>query len=262
MTKNERRIGNFTSSEIYNLLSLGKRDMTPEEIEGHKKLYPKSKKRTIEDGIGKAGLAYISEKNMERRLGRTLNQIGSARPLIWGKTLEGMVFELLGLNYALTSQDTLIHPRYDYWAGSPDGVTSDTVFDIKCPFTLKSFCQFADCETIDDVRKNHPDGEKYYWQLISNAILTGKKFAELIVYCPFRSEIPKIQEECSMFYEGEQNNISWIAYSDPDELPHIPDKCYYNNMYTFRFGVCELDKNLLTERVVLCSEKLVERYGK
>lgn len=237
ITQNKLRVGRFTSSEIYKLLSIAK------------------------DGVsfGKPALTYIEEKNMERRLGRGLNVESNARPLTWGNLVERRVFELLGTEYRLCSSETLPHQQHGYiWAGSPDLIKYDegqTVVDIKCPITLKSFCKFADCANIEEIRTNHPDGEDYYWQLISNGIITGSKYAELIVYCPYQSELSAIRDMASN-YEGDQNKVAWINWADDSELPYLPDEGYYKNLYTFRFEIPEADKQFLTDRVIAASKLL------
>jgi len=236
ITDNKARVGNFTSSEIYHLVTSGKEKGT----------------------FGKPAITYIAEKNMERRLQRSLTTDTNARPLIWGRFLEGHVFDLLGLEYKLCSQETITHPDYSCWCGSPDGEKFDegkTVMDIKCPMTLKSFCQFADCATIEDIRSEHPDGEKYYWQLVSNAILTGAKYAELIFYVPYQSELETIREKTAQ-YDGDQNALSWIYYSKDADLPYLIDGGFYKNLNIVRFEVPETDKQFLTARIIEAQKQL------
>src|SRR6185369_17941405 len=174
---NTVRVGNFTSSTIAAIMSNGR----------------------SKGSLGAPALTYIEECNMERRLKRSLENDSNAKPLSWGKLVERRVFDLLGLEYKLISENTLNHPDIDYWCGSPDAQKFDeggTVVDIKCPMTLKSFCQLVDSSypdnakdkdepryngtvAMDIIRERHKDGEKYYWQLVSNAILINAKFAEL-----------------------------------------------------------------------------------
>lgn len=211
-------------------------------------------------GLTKPGFTYIEEKNMERRLGCSIETESNAKPLSWGKLIEGRVFELLGLEYSLTSTDTIVHQEFDYWVGSPDGVKEDTVIDIKCPLTRKSFCQLVDplyrgltgMDAMNAVRENHRDGEKYYWQLISNAILTGKPYAELIVYMPYISELPAIK----MLSDGVPNCM-WISFASENELPYLPDNGYYSNLNVIRFEVPQADKDLLTARVIEAGKHLI-----
>ena len=70
------RIGNFTSSEIFNLMANGKK----------------------EGELGAPALTYIKECNMERRLGRQLENDQNARPTSWGNLCEGYVFSMLPLS--------------------------------------------------------------------------------------------------------------------------------------------------------------------
>lgn len=231
--ENTLRVGNFTSSEIVALT-----------------------KDT------KAFNTYVLETNMERRLGRPLTDEVKARPLTWGKLLEPFGFSKKGFEYTLCSQDTICHPSIDYWTGSPDGLSPDSVIDIKCPMTLKSFCQLVQPlydgktgeEAINDIRKLHKDGEKYYWQLVSNTVLTGSLFAELVVYMPYESELPEIKS----LAEGNPDYY-WIWAAMDDELPFLKDGGYYSNINTIRFLVPEKDKNFLKERVLKAGELLIQR---
>lgn len=247
--KNEERVGNFTSSEIGALMTNGRGG----------------------NSIGKPAFTYISEKRMERRLGRSLDKESSARPLSWGQLLEKFVFDQLGLEYELVSQETLVHPEFDYWAGSPDALKGKgkekTVVDIKCPITLKSFCQLINplyeghdgIHAMDIVRASHKMGDKYYWQLVSNAILTGSNFAELIIYVPPFSKLQEIREFASEFDTENPQRYYWIDRALDDELPYLPEKgCEYKSINVIRFEVPEKDKKALKGRVLSCGSLLVE----
>ena len=225
-----KRLGRFTSSEIYNLT---KKDRTGKKF-------------------GQAALTYIQEKNYERRLGRRLSEQVSARPLEWGKLVEQRAFEVLGLEYQLVSDMTIEHPLYpDFWAGSPDGVKNGVVMDIKCPYTIKSFCQFYDINDKESLIDKHKSGEQYYWQLVSNAILTNVDRAELIIYCPYQSELTAIREM------AEEQLIKWMQYATDEELPYLLDNGYYKNIKVIELDIPQSDKDLLTECVVEASKLLV-----
>jgi hypothetical protein len=224
--------------------------------------------------LGKPALTYIEECNFERRLGRSIDTESNARPLTWGRLVEGRVFELLGLEYQLVSSETIQHPSINYWVGSPDAIKEDegrTVIDIKSPITLKSFCQLVaplyedlydgsldhGLICINALRAEHRDGEKYYWQLVSNAILTNSKYAELIVYVPFKSELEAIREIIQTGDGEMQSKYGWINWANDDELPWIPDGGYYKNINVIRFEIPEEDKEALTERMKMCGELLI-----
>lgn len=244
MTKNTARCGNFTSSEIVAL--------TAKDKSGK--------------GFGKPALTYIAECNMERRLGRSLTEEVNARPLTWGKLLESRPFELLGLEYTLTSTDTIVHPSIPYWAGSPDGgkYSPRTVIDIKCPITLKSFCQLVDAGLaggLERIREDHKDGDKYYWQLVSNAIITGSDWAELIVYMPYKSELEDIRLMAGNVDADQLSKHYWIAMAGEDDLPYLLDGGIYKNVNVFAFEVPAADKKLLTEAVLKAGEMLISPNG-
>jgi hypothetical protein len=237
---NLHRIGNFTSSNICKLLSKGK----------------------AAGSMGKPALTYIEERNMERILGRSITTESDARNLQWGKMCESLVFEQLSMSYTLCSQETLQHPTIPYWTGSPDGVSADAVIDIKCPMTLKSYFLLTQGENIysmiDGFSKQgasfgeHSDGDKYYWQLISNAILTGKKYAELIVFMPYLSQLQGIRDE------AEFQGINWIKYASDDELPYIHEGKGLTNITTIRFEVPQKDIDALTAAVTEAGKLLIQ----
>jgi len=237
ITENKKRVGFFTSSGIAALMTVSK----------------------DRKSFGAPALTYIEEKRMEKRLGRSLNTEISAKPTSWGKLVENRVFELLGLEYKLSSQETFVHPAVGNWSGSPDGNKFDegkTVFDIKSPWTMKSFCQLADSKTIEELRENHKEGDTYYWQLVSNAILTDSKFAELIVYCPYKSELEAIREYARNYDGADQNKFAFINWAQDNELPFLMEGGHYKNLNIIRFEVPQADKDLLTEKVIAAGRLL------
>lgn len=270
------RNGNFTSSEIVALLSVGSRDMTEDELKQHKIDFPKSKKTKIEDGFGKAAITYINQCNMERRLGRSLDSELDAKPTNWGKFVEPLLFQLLDGEYTYNSQDTLTHPEYDFWKGTPDGfkiTENKTLVDAKCPFTLESFCKlisplyndFDGMDAMNALRNGftdktglfqaaHGDADKYYWQLVSNAIIDDCSHAELIIYCPYESELSVIQK---VAVESGNPSAYFIANGSKNSLPYLKDDGFYKNINTISFEVPENDKILLTETVKKAAAYLI-----
>jgi hypothetical protein len=226
------RNGNFTSSEIVALLG------------------------------AKTAATYVEEKNMERRLGRSIQPEVDARPTGWGKVLEKRAFNVLGIDYQLTSDITLKHPSIDCWLGSPDGFHhaqvpgQKAVIDFKAPWTLKSFCQLVDAWSrngIQGVRNGHKDGEKYFQQLVSNACITGCKYAELIVYMPYQSELEAIRQSV----EGNPDYY-WLFFSTNEKLPYLVEGGHYKNINVMRFPVDSNDKLTLHSAVDKYSKELIQ----
>lgn len=231
----EYRIGRFTSSEIGALMKEGK----------------------SKGSFGAPALTYIEEKNMERRLGRPLKGDTDAKACDWGHLCEGFVFEMLGIEYSTQSKQTIQHPEIDFWSGTPDSVCYqeyNTAVDVKCPFTLKSFCQFVDnwkSNGIQGIRDNHKDGEKFYWQIVSNSILAKCKEGELIIFCAFESQVSSLMQRGFDLYD-------WLMYASMDDVPWIPDgNEYYKSLNKFRFPIPEADKTALHNRVVEAGKMLV-----
>ncbi len=270
------RNGNFTSSEIVNLLSTTSRPMTEAELSQHLFLNPKSKKKNIEAWPGKAAITYLNQCNTERRLGRSLDGELDAKPTNWGKFVEPLLFSLLDGDYTYNSNDTLVHPEFDYWLGTPDGfkVTENkTVVDAKCPFTLESFCNLVNPlyegyegmaamrALIDGYTDKqglfhapHKDADKYYWQIVSNACIDDCTHGELIIYCPYESELPVIQ---SMAVQSGNPSAYFIANGSPKSLPYLKDDGYYKNINFISFEIPISDKELLTETVKKASQYLI-----
>lgn len=246
VTLNGHRGGKFTSSEIVNLTKEGKSKGT----------------------WGAPALTYIEEKNMERRLGRSIDSDTDSRPTNWGKFMERMGAILLGNEYPFNSSHTLVHPTIDNWAGSPDVIKEDegrTIVDFKAPFTLKSFCQLVQplydglegMAAMNAIRDTHKEGDKYYWQIVSNACITGAKWGELIVFCPYESEIPVIQHAVSMMEGTDQSKYYFIYTAQKEQLPYIKDGGYYANINIIRFEIPQVDKDKLTDLVVRAGELLI-----
>lgn len=237
MNQNKHRIGNFTSSEIAVLVKEGR----------------------SKGSMSAAAATYIEETDYERLLDRSISDESNAKPLTWGKLLEARVFDILGLEYALLSDITTLHPGIDFWAGSPDGKkdSDSTIVDVKCPMTLASFCRLAQplydglngMSAMNAIRDNHKDGEKFYWQLVSNACIHNTANAELIVYMPYLSELPTVRMMANNVPLDQQSKHYWIAFGNDDELPHLLDGGYYKNLNTIRFEVPEEDKRYLTQKV-------------
>jgi len=235
------RNGNFTSSEIFRLVKLGRG----------------------KDKWSVDAQTYIDECNQERRLKRSIEVVSDARPLTWGKCVEKRAFNVLGLDYTLCSDVTLQHPDISYWFGSPDATTIEAVGDLKCPMTLTSFCKMIDPAyengklihdelTIEAVRYNHKDGDKFFWQIVSNAIITGKKKGQLIIYVPYLDEL----DEIKTLADG-NGDYYWIWAANVEKLPYLIRGAHYKNVNVIEFDILDRDIELLTDRVIECGKQLI-----
>jgi hypothetical protein len=275
------RNGNFNSSEIVALTSLGERAMTEKELAARPKTGKGSQTKFIEDDqlFGDPAATFITECNMERRLKRSLSDEVDSNPLLWGKLLERIVHAKLGTNYEYFSDQTRVHPEISSWVGTADFFNHKVkaIVDSKCPWTLKSFCALVDpwyagkrdMEYWDALingwtdgqgmfRKPHTDAKKYFYQIVSNACIYGANVGELIVFMPYQSELQLIREFAASFGGGNVENDFYKFSTRPDnKLPHLIDGGHYKNLNVFRFEIPFLEKQFLTKRVKLAQEKLI-----
>ena len=220
------RLGNFTSSGISALMKNGRKKGEP----------------------GAAFHNYVKEKRRERLLGRSMSKEATAAPLDWGNLCEQIAHDHIGLEYELVSKK-----RYKMaelpWSGMPDGLAGKkTVTDIKCPWTLTSFMDMVECKTGEDLKAAKPE---YYWQLISNAILTERYSCELIVFMPKLAMMEEIKE-------ASKEQGYFFHMKDDGALPWLPDACDIDVITKIKFEATAEDCNALTERVEMAAKLLRE----
>lgn len=274
MTKlSNLRIGNPTSSEIYKLCSNGRRDMTPVELEKYKLENPKGKRTTIDD-FGVPFYSYLEECKAERFFKQTLENEKEVLAFAWGKLCELHVHNILPNEYVMQSEETLQHKEIPEWVGTPDGTklsksTISTISETKCPLTKKSFYQLIKYLYNDDgftvskkekidgnkvinlIRENHKDGEKWYWQIVSNACILksihGLKNikSELIVFLPYIDEL----EEIKSFNATLDEPYPQIQWAKEGELPFLYRETGIENLNIIPFEIPKKDEEFLTSRV-------------
>jgi hypothetical protein len=222
------RIGLFTSSKIFKLMTVAK-----------------DKK-----SFGAPALSYIESKRREKRLKASIDLETTARPLSWGKAMEGYLQDThLGIEYELLSSETDVHES-GMFAGTKDFIKGDTVGDIKCPMTRDSLCDLVaiiENGTTEGFKIRNPE---YYYQIVSNSILTNKEYGELIVFMPYASEIPAIIEYIELIDDFQlQRDIQWVAHEALERIPHLPDNSGYKNINKFRFEIPKNDKEELLSKI-------------
>jgi hypothetical protein len=222
------RIGLFTSSQIHNLMTVGVDRVS----------------------FGKPARAYIRNKIRETALGIELDLEKSTHELSWGRAVEGYCYDThIELDYNIKSDKTIVHPS-KMFCGTPDLESASCVADIKCPYTRNSFCDLVEIIESGSVEVFKKQNDEYYFQLVSNSILTNKDEAELIVFMPYAKEIPQIVEYIEVIDDfALQMDIQWVIHTDIKRIPHIPDNSKYRNLYRFRFKVPNEDKDLLMENI-------------
>lgn len=233
---NQNRRGRFTSSQIHKLIPEGSFH-----------------------GFQKPAITYIQEKQIERRMNRCLDVGGYSQALAWGLFMEMVIFNLLGMEYKISSKETQLHPdKYlaKFWAGSCDLEVPDVkIAEIKC-YQPKNFALYADCLLKQDIEALKKDFKQEYWQMVSNAHIHQVKRAEAILYMPYASEMEEIRDLAAN-YEGDDMWKYRFIYEKPDnELAVLPDGGYYENIVKFEFEVPQEDLDLLEIRVIEAADLL------
>lgn len=264
----ELRNGCFTSSKCHLLIPYGKRPMTEAELEASKLINPKSRVTTISDGFTPAGISYIEEKIYERRHGGSLDSNNDSFSTQWGLLCEKYVFSILPTHYELMGDMPKIHPDTDYWRGSPDAINHQikSVVEIKCPYTRLSFSKLVEplyrgmdgMDAMNFIRENHSEGEAYYWQIVSNAILTGMNKGELIVFMPKKNDIEEIRDMLYVMKDDEQRKYYRFVMLENERFPHLNDNSEYKSLNRIVFDVSEEDKILLTSRISDAHSELIK----
>lgn len=254
------RLRAFTSSECYRLIPKGKRNMTDDELAQYRIDNPKSKAKTIEDGFTEAGMSYIMDKIYQTRMCAPVDSPDTGIASIWGLFCEKYVFQSLPTEYELLGDVPHKHPIYGaFWVGSPDVKNHrlKATGEIKCPYTRRSFCKLVEpiyrglkgIEAINYIRENHSDGEKYYWQLVSNSCILGYDFAELIIFMPKESELEKLRDFLYCMKEDEQRKYHRLWMMEDERIPFIPESSEYQSMNKILFEIPDADKELCRVRI-------------
>ena len=230
------RVGNFSSSQIYKLMTNDRSGK----------------------GFGAPAKTYIREKNFELQLGRPITTEQDAKSTSWGSFVEKRAFDLIpDLGYRLLSDVPLTHKSINNWVGAPDIMNGSgtLVADIKCPWTLTAFCNKIEAleQGLETYKEEVPED---YWQLISNAAITGATRMEAIIYVPYKDELSEIIESAGQF-DGNQNKIAFLNWATEDSLPYLIRGKKYLNLNRFDFEVPQQDVQALTERVKMAVNQLL-----
>jgi len=175
------RLGRFTSSEIYKLMSPAMRDMTEEELANRPKKGTGSRTTTIEEPslLSAGAITYVRVQVAETLTG-IHEEIYSAA-LDWGKTYEPEAREALGEYLKTISPEMEIKENgfvefSTIAGGSTDGDVFENdqmvaITEIKCPYNSANHVNNLVLVTADNatekLKEIHPE---YYWQMQSNML--------------------------------------------------------------------------------------------
>ena len=220
ITENINRIGYFTSSQIYRLMG------TP------------APRKT-----------YIEEVQLERQIKVSINDASNSRAANWGSILEHYVAEKhLPIGWHAWEYGTVKHTELEYYSGTPDISSTDGVGDIKC-FGRKKFGQIANLAAGNDISDLKAKFPEIYWQITSNAVLTGATKCLLVCFMPTESELEDVRNWVASYEIDEEWKYRFIVESDKSELPHQSDDSDFSSVILWEWNLIQEDANNIVETI-------------
>ena len=179
------RLGKFTSSEIYRLMT------------------EPQKKEDKENGeLSPGAKTYVLEKIVEE-IGGFIPE-GESNATIYGKEHENQAKYWYSFKTGYELVETGFILKYDGYGGSPDAIVLDRdlgvtgALEVKCPYNSVNHLKHCLISCFEEFKKSHPD---YYWQCLSHIETTNS------VFCDFVSFDPRINHEIGLFmWRFEANN--------------------------------------------------------
>jgi hypothetical protein len=156
----ENRIGKFTGSEIWKLMT-----------------EPRAKK----DLMSKTAETYIREKVYEILSGQLKQSIDSAATA-WGHENEPIAkrYYTDRTGNEVIESKLLISKNIEGLTGSPDGLVGEEgMIEVKCPFVGSNHLNFFFNEDTFESENND-----YYYQMQCNLLLSGRKWCDFISFDP------------------------------------------------------------------------------
>lgn len=240
MIEEKLRIGNFTSSNIYKLMTFDRSGKNP----------------------GSSFYSYIQEKMFERKLGRSLEMGAKSQSMTWGKFLEKRVYDNLPMGYKMLNKATKQHPTIKSLVGTVDFVVPGVkVSELKC-YEPKNFASYVSALMTRDAEKIKAEHPKEYWQIISNADINNVCIGEAIAYMPYESEMDDIrelmQDEDYLRQIGMTLKDLYYIHEKPNsELPVLPNDSKFSNLNVFEFEIPTEDVIFFTKRVLDAEKVLI-----
>ena len=198
---------------------------------------------------------YAEEVAIEQFIGRPIKEEVKAKATKWGNLMECVVFNALPMGYELCHKLTVLHKKYGHiWSGTPDLLSDLKVGEIKC-FWIKQFILFSLALLSGDIERIKREFPGPYWQVVGNAILTKKKYAELIAFLPTKEQLRTVLDavENTDFLKDfglDESDYFHFRVENLEQFPYLPDNCGMDPLNTFEFEVPVEDKIFLTKKYI------------
>jgi hypothetical protein len=212
----DERVGKFTASEIYRLLTpvYEKRKLTEEELKQRPKTGEGSRTTMVEveviHKLAKGAITYVQEKVAEHFTG--VAKVSESRATMWGTEIEPLAKEHYKAKTGRPILPAYFVPLSKVSGGTPDGYTTDEpllynspnenyifmrnmketfnadtaeiLCEIKCPYESYNMIKYWQMD-LATFKEDHYD---YYCQIQFNMMVTKKKKGRMIFFDPRQPE--------------------------------------------------------------------------
>ena len=197
------RLGKFTGSEFHKLMTGGRRDMTPEELEAEKK--SGGKRKTVDTMFGDTALGYIDDKISEIITNGTCLDFKKlvTKETEWGNYWEPYAREsFVNITGIEVNQCGFIDIS-ERFGCSPDGKTEFAALEIKCPYNTSVHVRNLRLKDGQGLKILHPE---YYVQMQIEMIALKKNLGYFVSFDPRCSEklqlkVVQVNRDEQMIYE-------------------------------------------------------------
>lgn len=206
---------------------------------------------------------YIDENIIEICTNRSIKTELNVKATKWGKLMEVLIMDHLGLEYRASHESTIVHPTIRRFSGTPDLRAKGKIGEIKC-YEPKKFGALSLCLLQEDRALLKSNFKDEYWQCVQNAILCNVPNAELIAFMPRKSELMAILEKIE---EGDflqkygllESDYYFMRPENIESLAYLPNDSPMQSLNSFEFVVPGEDKEWLLKRVEM-GNKIIDEY--
>jgi hypothetical protein len=179
------RLGKFTGSEFWKLMTSGRRDMTPTELEVEKS--NGGKRKTIDTLFGDVAINYIEDKIAEITTNGTCLDYKAfkSKETEWGNYWEVYAKESFTNKTGLEIIPCKFINISERFGCSPDGDLPEHILEVKCPYNTTVHNRNLLLKSDQDLKELH---KGYYIQMQIEMIALKKEKGYFASYDPRNSE--------------------------------------------------------------------------
>lgn len=233
----------------------------------------------------------------ELRIFRLFNQQDVEKDVFnfkWGHLLENYLHDKTDhfkgyINQNMEDEATVFSAINELHCGTPDQYTvqdeSIVMSETKCPVTLKGlynlifpfytkgyYEEVSGNEAIELIKSKSKDGKKYFWQIISNAILIEEHlgvscdYGELTAFMPYSTDIPKVVSYSEEFFTSEYYPILFgtsgtlpclkASQDNEDSFDDLEDRFPVRDIHKIRFDISEELKETFRNDIKKFTERI------